>query len=139
MHSKDSNYWQGTKQKWLFQIWILKQGSNTFFSQLSTHEAESDSCNTVDCTLPGSPIHGISQARILDCVASSFFRGSSQAKDPTCVSCIGRQILYHWATREVLLFSKRPQNMLTFKRHRISCGNYSALSLQHESSHGQHM
>ena len=33
-------------------------------------------------------------------VAISFCRGSSWPRDPTCVSCIGKQILYHWATRE---------------------------------------
>ena len=34
------------------------------------------------------------------CAAMSFSRGSSWARDRTCVSCIGRQILYHWATQE---------------------------------------
>ena len=40
------------------------------------------------CSLPGSTIHGISQARILEWVAISFFRESSQARDQTHVSCI---------------------------------------------------
>ena len=47
-------------------------------------------------------VHGISQARILEWVAISFSRGSSQPKDWTHVSCIGRQILYHWATKEAM-------------------------------------
>ena len=38
--------------------------------------------------------HGISQARILEWVAISFSRGSSQPRDPTQVSCIGRRTLY---------------------------------------------
>ena len=42
--------------------------------------------------LPGSSIHGISQARLLERVAISYSRGSSQPSDRTCVSCIGRQI-----------------------------------------------
>ena len=50
------------------------------------------------CNPPGSSIHGISQTRILERVASSFSRGSSQPRDRTRVSCIDRQILYHWAT-----------------------------------------
>ena len=50
--------------------------------------------------MPGSSVHGISQARILEWVAISFSRGSSWPSDRTRVSCIGRQILYHWATRE---------------------------------------
>ena len=41
----------------------------------------------VDCTLPGSSVHGIFQARILECVAMPFPRGSSQPRDPTCDSC----------------------------------------------------
>ena len=47
---------------------------------------------------PGSSIHGISQARILKWVAISFSRGYSWLRDQTHVSCIGRWILYHWAT-----------------------------------------
>ena len=45
-------------------------------------------CNPVDCSLPGSSIHGILQARILELVAISFSRGSSQPRDRTQVSCI---------------------------------------------------
>ena len=51
-------------------------------------------------SLPGSSVHGISQATILEWVAISFSRGSSQPRNQTCVSCIGRWILYHWDTRE---------------------------------------
>ena len=47
--------------------------------------------------LPGSSVHEISQTRILEWVAISFSRGSYQTGDQTCISCIGRQILYHWA------------------------------------------
>ena len=41
----------------------------------------------MDFRLPGSSVHGISQARILECVAISFSRGSSQPRDQTWVSC----------------------------------------------------
>ena len=62
------------------------------------------SCLTVwdpmDCSLPGSSVYGIFQARILEWVAISSSRGSSWPRDWTRVSCIGRQMLYHWATRE---------------------------------------
>ena len=54
----------------------------------------------MDCSTPGFSVHGISQARILEWVAISFPRGSLQPRDQTRVSCIGRRILYHWATRE---------------------------------------
>ena len=39
----------------------------------------------MDCSLPGSSVHGISQARILEWVAISFSRGSSQSRDWACV------------------------------------------------------
>ena len=45
-------------------------------------------CDLVDCSLPGSSIQGILQARILEWVAISFSRGSSQPRDQTQVSCI---------------------------------------------------
>ena len=52
-------------------------------------------CDPMDYSWPGSSVHGISQARILEWVAISFSRGSSQSWNQTQVSCIGRQILYH--------------------------------------------
>jgi len=45
-------------------------------------------CKPVDCSLPGSSVHGILQARILEWVAIPFFRGSSQPRDRTQVSYI---------------------------------------------------
>ena len=47
----------------------------------------------------GSYVHEVSQARILKWVAISFSRGSSQPRDQTHVSCIGRWIMYRWANR----------------------------------------
>ena len=55
-------------------------------------------CNPTDCSLPGSSVRGIFQARILEWIAISYFRGSFQPRDGTlvsCVSCIDRWILYH--------------------------------------------
>ena len=52
----------------------------------------------VDCSLPGSTIHGILQVRILEWVVMPSSRGSSEPRDWTCVSyifCIGRQVPYH--------------------------------------------
>ena len=43
-----------------------------------------------DYTPPGSSVHGILQARILERVVISFSRGSSQPRDQTCISCIGK-------------------------------------------------
>ena len=50
-------------------------------------------CNPMDCSLPGSCVHGISQARILDWVAISFSRGSSQPWNRTLISYIAPGIV----------------------------------------------
>ena len=55
-------------------------------------------CCPVDCSPPGSSVRGLFQARILEWVAISSSGGSSQPRDQicvSCVSCIGRWILYH--------------------------------------------
>ena len=57
-------------------------------------------CNPRDCSLPGSSIHGILQARTLDWVTMPSSRGSSWSRDRTCVSCIGGRCFNLWATRE---------------------------------------
>ena len=57
-------------------------------------------CDPVDCGLPGSCIHGILQARILEWVAISFSWGSSQPRNRTWVSRIGGRRFNLWATRE---------------------------------------
>ena len=54
-----------------------------------------------------SSVHEILQARILEWVSISFSRGSSQPRDGPCISCISRQILYHWATWEALSMFNR--------------------------------
>ena len=64
--------------------------SNSGNFLLFTHSVLSNSCDPIDCSLPGSSVHEISQARILEWVAISFFRGSSWPRVQTWVSCIGR-------------------------------------------------
>ena len=49
----------------------------------------SDSCDSVDCSLPGFYTHGILQARILEWFTISFPRGSSRPRDRTWVSRVG--------------------------------------------------
>ena len=65
-------------------------------------------CNPIDCrNPPGSSVHAILQERILEWVAISSSRGSSQSSDQSrvsCGSCIGRWILYPWATWEILYY-----------------------------------
>ena len=55
-------------------------------------------CDPMNCSPPGSSVHGILQARILEQIAVSSSRGSSRHRDWTSVSyvsCIGRRVLYH--------------------------------------------
>ena len=57
-------------------------------------------CDPMAWSLPVISVHGNFQARLLEWVAISFSVGSSWRKNGTLVSCIARQILYHWDTWE---------------------------------------
>jgi len=77
----------------------------------------------VDCGPPGSSVRGISQARMLEWVTVSFPRGPSWPRDGThvsCISCIGRQILYHWVTWEAQYF---------MGQYQIHCFGWNLISL----------
>ena len=70
---------------------------------LCAAQSHPTTCNPMDCSPSGSSVYRIFQARILEWVAISFSRGSSQPRDRfriSCVSGIGRQILYHWCHLE---------------------------------------
>ena len=45
-------------------------------------------CDPMDCSLPGSSVHGIFQTIVLEWIAISFLSGSSRPRDGTQVSCI---------------------------------------------------
>ena len=60
-------------------------------------------CDPIDCSLPGSSVHEIFQARVLEWAAISFSRGSSQPRDGTWVSHIAGRHFTVWATREAPL------------------------------------
>ena len=59
----------------------------------------------MDCSLPGSSVHGILQARILGWVAICSSRGSFQPRHWTRISCIAGRFFTDWATREDQLCS----------------------------------
>ena len=75
-------------------------------------------CDPSDWSPSASSVHGISKARKLKWVATSFSIGFSRPWDWTHISGIGRQILYHWATREAHIFItwNVPQRMHWWKR-----------------------
>ena len=66
-------------------------GTWTFFSYMKETVKVARSCpalcSPMDCNLPGSSVHGIPQARVLEWVAISFSRGSSQPGDRTQIYC----------------------------------------------------
>ena len=81
---------------WLKNIYMLKVPTFVFPAPLPlkacTHAKLLQSCLTlcspVDCSLPGSSVHGILQARMLEWVAMPSSRGSSWPGDWTCISCV---------------------------------------------------
>ena len=91
-------------------------------------------CHTMDCRLPGSSVHGISQTRIQEWVAIAFSRGSSRPRD--LLTCIGRWILYHWAIGEVqnyafFLFRNKSQfkdALLCLPYSFLKCKNHKHIS-----------
>ena len=78
------------------QEFVMTAQGNLSIRIKVTQKKESESevmsdCDPMDCSPPGSSIHGILQARTLEWVAISFSRGSSQPRDRTQVSrVIGR-------------------------------------------------
>ena len=81
---------------WL-QLWWAKW--NVSLSEVS--QSCLTLCNPMDCSLPQSCVHEIFQARVLEWVAISFSRGSSQHRDWIWVSHIVGRRFTIWATREV--------------------------------------
>ena len=85
-------------------------------------------CDPMDCSLPGSFLHGILQARVLEWVAISVCRGSSWPRDPTWVSHIPGRRFNLWATREALYQLSSVQ---------FSCSVMSYSLRPHESQHAR--
>ena len=63
-----------------------------------------DSCDPMGWSPPGSSIHGILQARVLEWAAISFSRGSPRPRDWTWVSCVAGRHFNLWANREAHSF-----------------------------------
>ena len=99
-------------------------------------------CDPRHCTVPGSSVHGIFQARILEWVAISFSRGSSQARDGACLSCIsyiGRRILYHWATWEGKISLRGSLNQPHLKmENNVKDVNWEEFRMKLKSTHCFH-
>ena len=88
-------------------IHLTRTGSNTlqvdnmlWRSTLLAAQSCPILCDPMDYSPLGSSVHEIFQARILEWVATSFSRGSSQPRDRTLVSCTAGRFFADWATRE---------------------------------------
>ena len=85
-----------------FFLWRRKFKS---FNERSIEDLHSSWCQCLtlrplDCSLPGSSVHGIFQVRILEWVGIPFSRGSSQPRNWTQISCNVGRFFTIWATRE---------------------------------------
>ena len=80
-------------------------------------------CDPMDCSLPGSSVHGILQARVLRWIAIAFSRGSSRPRNQTRVSRIAGRRFTVWATREALC-QCTPHAIYSF----ISCTSFPGSS-----------
>ena len=87
---------------WL--LWTFNLYPFTFLKSESRSVLCLTLCNPMDCSLPGSSIHGILQARILEWVAIPSSRGSSQLRDWTQVSHTAGRFFTVWVTREACSF-----------------------------------
>ena len=89
----------------LFLLQCMKVKSESEVTQLCPTLSD-----PVDWRLPGSSIHGIFQARVLEWGAISFSRGSSWPRDRIPVSRIRSRCFTVWATKEVLVQGRKRKN-----------------------------
>ena len=89
-------YWTQKSLGWRISIHLPYSclGASSIARLCPTH------CNPMDCSLPGSSVHGIFQDRTLEWIAFSFSRGSSQPSNQTQASRIAGGFSASWATRE---------------------------------------
>ena len=103
---KGRKQWEGTAAGWfhLFEVVHKQPGGRVqnkhnlisfFIRACQVASVMSNSVTPMDCSLLGSSVHGIFQARILEWVAMPSPRGSSQPRDGNRISCLRRQIPYY--------------------------------------------
>ena len=97
-------------------LWGVSISTRHMHAGLVASQVMFDFCNTMNCSLTGSSVHGISQADILEWIAISFSRLSSWPRVWAHISWNGRWVLYHWATREALP-DTYPQDKVIFLSH----------------------
>ena len=100
-------------------------------------------CNPVDCSLPGSSVHGILLARTVEWVAMPSSRGSSSSWDQThvcCVSWIAGRFFTHWATLDAQSLDKTvkfKKKFLVILTNRQDINRYPSLIAEATVAQGQ--
>ena len=104
--------------------WLMTRFKISLFTHNSIKDVKSLSptlCNPMDCSLWGSSIHGIFQARVLEWVAISFSRRSSSPRDWTQVSRIASRCFHHLSTREAHQRWKTNKTKVTLHSVTVGC------------------
>ena len=97
-------------------------------------------CNPMDCSLPGSSVHGILQARILEWVSMPYSRGSFQPRDLTHISHITSRLFTLWATRKSLDILQLKNTLTKYLTDNLKSfqGHWNKESLRNCSSQEEH-
>ena len=99
-HCSGASFIPGQGTRILHVLWWVQKKKAVPRMSMSSHSVVSNSFNSMDYKAWGSSVHEIFQARILEWFAISTSKGSSQPRDWTLISSIGRQILYLCTTWE---------------------------------------
>ena len=128
-----------TKATYIWETYFGHLNIHTLYIYIYIHIYWAQSYLTlwdpIDYSLPSSPVHGIFQA-IMEWVAISSSRESSQPRDQThisCVSCTGRQVL-HWATWEALYIYIINHNITGATTSKVAMNMYIQFSCAHKFS-----
>ena len=99
-----------TTELTLFHYFHKTSPLHSVFRSLWSNQTESESasyqscptlCDPMDCSPPGSSVHGILQARLLEWVAISYSKGSSWPRDQTQIFCVAGRVFTIWATNRI--------------------------------------
>ena len=108
LHPSFSHLYNGKTKITFYKSQTCKLEMQKIISDIYESESESEVaqscptlCDPIDCSLPGSSVHGILQAIVLEWIVISFARGSSQPRARTRVSRIVNRHVTVWATREM--------------------------------------
>ena len=102
--------------------WLLAGAGAVAVAVLVTQLCLFATPDPTNCSLSGSCIHGILQARILEWIAVPFSRGSSWSRDWTQVSCIAGRFFIIWATGKIRIVSWPGSELRQWKSNHWNAG-----------------